>query len=390
MRERLSNEQVNGILEQVKLELLVPYKNYKQKLKCRCLRCKKIVHRSISSIKSTKTQIGCQRCSLQIKSEASGMQEVEAREIFSSLGLIPTGQFAGSQKKWQSVCIRCGSLNFFAPSYLRNASKRYGFKIGCPYCRNHRMQTGDMNKLFNKFGLKPMEAYKKNSVAIKFECLKCGSVTKQSLGNIQKKQRLGTRSYGCPGCSFKEMGSRYAVSHSEVKHRFAMVGLELIGAYSNARNYMECKCAKCGAITKQSLNGVNNGKTCKFCSEKGLALATPSHLYLIQHKKFESFKVGIGNIGRKNDRLQIHIKQGWDLLQKWNFESGKEAQEVETRVFKHIRGNKKLPIHLSKDHMPQGGWSETINADSITLPELEKIIKKEIRSHKLTTYALKI
>jgi predicted RNA-binding Zn-ribbon protein involved in translation (DUF1610 family) len=239
-----------------------------------------------------------------------------------------------------------------------------------------------MDKLFAKFGLKPLESYKKNSIAMKFECVKCGLVTKQSLGNIQKKQRLGALSYGCPECTFREMGSRYAVTQIDATNRFFKVGLELIGEYSNARKYVDCRCMKCGVITKQSPNGVNNGKTCKYCSEKGIALSYPSHLYLMQHEEFESFKVGIGNIGRKNDRLKIHIKQGWSLLQKWNFETGKEAQEIEIIILKYIRDEKKLPIHLLKEHMPQGGWSETINSESITKTELEKIINNVIKGHR--------
>jgi hypothetical protein len=40
----------------------------------------------------------------------------------------------------------------------------------------------------------------------------------------------------------------------------------------------------------------------------------------------------------------------------------------------------KLPIYLSKEQMPvTGGHSETIDADSITILELEKIIKKVIK-----------
>lgn len=382
MRKRLSNEQVNKILNEVKLESLQLYKNSKQKLKCRCLICEQITFRSINSINSTGTQIGCQKCSQKTKSESSSMQELEAREIFSSLGLLPTGPFLGSQTKWQSTCVKCGSPNSFSPSYLRNASKRYKFKIGCTYCRNNRMRLGDMDKLFAKFGLKPLESYKKNSIAMKFECVKCGLVTKQSLGNIQKKQRLGALSYGCPECTFREMGSRYAVTQIDATNRFFKVGLELIGEYSNARKYVDCRCMKCGVITKQSLNGVNNGKTCKYCSEKGIALSYPSHLYLMQHEEFESFKVGIGNIGRKNDRLKIHIKQGWSLLQKWNFETGKEAQEIEIIILKYIRSEKKLPIHLLKEHMPQGGWSETINSESITKTELEKIINNVIKGNR--------
>jgi len=42
----------------------------------------------------------------------------------------------------------------------------------------------------------------------------------------------------------------------------------------------------------------------------------------------------------------------------------------------------KLPIFLTKKQIRNEGYSETINSDSITLLELEKIIKKVIKGYK--------
>ena len=65
----------------------------------------------------------------------------------------------------------------------------------------------------------------------------------------------------------------------------------------------------------------------------------------------------------------------------WNFDSGNEAWEVEKYLFYVIRKKLKIPIHLTKDLMRKtGGHTETINADSISLLELEKIINRGIRS----------
>ena len=73
-------------------------------------------------------------------------------------------------------------------------------------------------------------------------------------------------------------------------------------------------------------------------------------------------------------------KQGWKTYKVWNFETGGEAWKVESAVFKVIRKDLGLPIHLSKGQMPKtAGQTETISADSITLLELEKIIKRAIK-----------
>jgi hypothetical protein len=60
--------------------------------------------------------------------------------------------------------------------------------------------------------------------------------------------------------------------------------------------------------------------------------------------------------------------------------TGTEALEIEKAVFKILRKDMKLPIYLSKEDMPKTeGHSETVDADSITLLQVEKIIKKVIK-----------
>jgi hypothetical protein len=110
-------------------------------------------------------------------------------------------------------------------------------------------------------------------------------------------------------------------------------------------------------------------------------------VYLITNKELNSHKVGIGNkrpIKRVNeDRLGRFRKQGWETFKVWDFETGGEAWKVESAVFKIIRKDLGLPIHLSKEQMPKTeGQTETVNADSITLLELQKIVNRVIAGKK--------
>jgi hypothetical protein len=110
----------------------------------------------------------------------------------------------------------------------------------------------------------------------------------------------------------------------------------------------------------------------------------PSYLYLITNKELNAHKVGIGNYKKVNDRLTKFKNSGWRVHKVWNFLTGEQALSNEKAIFRVIRKDLKLPIHLSKEQMPKTeGQSETINADSITLLELEKIIKKVIKKSKV-------
>ena len=112
-------------------------------------------------------------------------------------------------------------------------------------------------------------------------------------------------------------------------------------------------------------------------------MVNPSYLYLITHKELGSHKVGIGNHKKKNDRLGRFRIYGWETHKVWEFETGEEALKIEKEVFKILRKEMKLPIFLSNEDMPKTqGHSETVDADSITLLQLEKIINKVIRGMK--------
>jgi hypothetical protein len=80
--------------------------------------------------------------------------------------------------------------------------------------------------------------------------------------------------------------------------------------------------------------------------------------------------------------LVSHNKQGWSLFKSWDFKTGEEAEKIEFLVIQLVRNEIGIPVHLSKSEMPQGGWTETFSADSISLLGLEKIVEKTIKGHR--------
>jgi hypothetical protein len=90
----------------------------------------------------------------------------------------------------------------------------------------------------------------------------------------------------------------------------------------------------------------------------------------VTHLELEAHKIGITNINAKEKRLEKHSKQGWIIYDKWLFENGNNAFEVEQELLLWIREDLSLPVYLGKAQMPQGGFTETVDAKEIELSEI--------------------
>jgi hypothetical protein len=98
------------------------------------------------------------------------------------------------------------------------------------------------------------------------------------------------------------------------------------------------------------------------------------------NKELNSFKVGISSASQRSDRIQQHRKQKWELISKWDVKTGEIAMEIEANFFYWIRQDLGIPVHLEKAFMKQGGWTETINADSVTEIQITQKMELLVRS----------
>jgi hypothetical protein len=160
--------------------------------------------------------------------------------------------------------------------------------------------------------------------------------------------------------------------------------LKPLEVYKGSDIPWKCKCLKCKKTVTPMLASINSGQGgCIYCTPFGLNMTNPSYIYLITNERLGSHKVGIGNHKKLNDRLGRFLNQGWEAHKVWEMETGAEALRIEKSIFKVIRKDLKIPVHLSRSEMPKTeGHTETVSADTITLMELEKIIAREIEKHR--------
>ena len=217
--------------------------------------------------------------------------------------------------------------------------------------------------IFMEAGLEPLEPYENTNQKWKSKCQSCGEIVAPRVADVK-----GGRG-GCKPCGAKS--SQTAEFLENVMQTMKEARLEPLESYINAVHPWKCKCLKCGeTVTPMYANLRRGHGGCIFCQIAAFKHNKPAYLYLIHHREYAAYKIGIGNDGTTNDRIESHKKSGWELITKYSFEKGSQAIAVEKRILKWIRTEKKLSVYLTNKDFKHGGASETFGEDSITALEI--------------------
>ena len=422
MRKKLDPKMAEARMLKVGLKPLEPYTNTLTKWKCKCLTCKKIVSPTYGAIQQGRG--GCAYCA-GVKVDLNDVLKIMLGAKFQ-----PQEPYKGANTPWKVKCLLCGKV-----VKVRYSNIRYGFSGRKKCCSPVAViPKKEALKNFDKHGFSLLEPYTTSGKALSVKCKKCGKKSKRSMQSLErngKKQR-------CVWCANLRKDSKEIVAFM-IKN-----GLKPKTAYKGANEPWSCVCLKCKKEVSPSYASIRDGKGCKYCArnfidskdaernminwgykpqepykgthhnwkslhipcgnivspeyaqiqqglggcrhcaEWGFQYDKESYLYLITHDKLGAHKIGIGNRAKKlqADRLHRLKIEGWEIYKVWNFDHGKKALMIEKQIFQVLRKKLQLPIYLSKDQIRNEGYSETINADSITLLELEEIIKKAIKGYR--------
>lgn len=118
---------------------------------------------------------------------------------------------------------------------------------------------------------------------------------------------------------------------------------------------------------------------CPSCAPGGYDQNKPGIYYFLRNPELAARKVGITN--KDSDRLERFSRNGWKQVQLWHFQDGRIPLEVETRILRWLRGERKLPPFLSKEQMRgTGGWSETLSDEEPTDNEIFAMVDEAVAS----------
>lgn len=341
---------VETALGKMKLANLVPLVEYTkshEKWKSKCLLCGRVVFPTYNQIQQGIG--GCKYCGKKF------VDAQEAAEIMLSRGLRPLEQYKKGNSKWRCECLTCGKI--VTPTY---ATIRSG-NGGCIYCAGMFIEPDKAVALMESVNLKPLVPFKNGKTKWKCECLICGKIVFQSYNSMQQ-------GYGpCGYCAGK------VVDVEEAMSTMRSAGLKPLDPYSKALDRWRCVCENCGKTVYPTHSSIKKGQGgCRFCAQIGIDYSGPGFIYLMTHQHLQSHKVGIGGSSRSRnrDRVTEHQKFGWSLSSRKDFETADDAFQVEQKVLDWLRQEKNLAIFLSMLEMPQGGYTETVDASEIDLPTI--------------------
>lgn len=341
---------INIALEKMKSANLLPLVEYttnKTKWKSKCLVCGRVVFPTYNQIQ--RGFGGCAYCGKKL------VDAQEAKEMMLSKGLKPLEEYVKASSQWKCECQVCGKI--VTPSY---ASIRRG-NGGCKYCAGMFIEPDKAVALMESVNLKPLVPFKNGHTKWKCQCLICGKIVHQSYNSMQQ-------GYGpCGYCAGK------VVDVEEAINVMRSAGLKPLEPYSKALERWRCECENCGKTVYPTYSAIKKGQGgCRFCAIIGIDYTGPGFIYLMTHQHLQSHKVGIGGSkrSRNRDRVSEHQKFGWRLHSRKSFETADDAFQVEQKVLNWLRKEKQLGIFLSETEMPQGGYTETIDASEIDLPTI--------------------
>lgn len=324
-------------------------------------------HTWYSTLSGLGTTRWCEICARKNRSQKLRKPLPEIKTLFDNASIEMLSEFKSVNSSVKGRCLRCGNEVNVIPSNLRRGQggcKVCGSKIGG---RKLRISDEDAKKKFFESGYEILEGYVSNQIPVKSRCLTCGEISFPNLHNLTP---------GAITCKF--CVPHAPLSQQAVEKIYSDLGFTLRDKYERSGKPMQCVHITCGNDIKISHNALISGNGCRFCNFGGFDFNSPGYLYIVHHEVFDSIKVGISGTGSKSNRLKDHKRHNWKLYEKFNFEKGDEAYEVEQSFFRFVRTELNIPVHLASEQMPQGGFTETISGDEISLLEVKRLVQDTI------------
>ena len=357
IKQRLPEDIAIAQMLKAKLQPLEPFPGTKIPWKSKCLVCDHEVTPALGNI--IQGHGGCGYCSGHIV-------EVDvAIAAMVAAGLTPLEDYKGSDMPWKCRHDVCGKV--VSPSY---ASIRRG-QGGCRSCgvkeggkKNTLNEIEAINVMLSA-NLQPLEPYIKSENPWKCRCMVCKKTVYPRYSNIKSGNS------GCLYCAGAKVDEEDAIALMRKN------GLEPLEPFVDSKKKWKCRHLKCGNIVYPIYNTIQNrGGGCSTCAEWGLTYNAPAYLYILQHDVYQSIKIGISNDSATPNRVRSHQSDGWKHYKSFYFATGQIAEDIENEVLNWLRNEKQLGIHLSKELMKQGGYSETVDAMEISVLEIERYLRK--------------
>jgi hypothetical protein len=190
----------------------------------------------------------------------------------------------------------------------------------------------------------PLGPYPSSQTLWLSHCRPCGAEGSHTLNNI----RAAPRRHGCRPCAWATVDRR--LPQQEAISLMQSAGMDPLAEYMGRTRW-----------------------GCRWCAIRGIDYTAPFLVYLITHDQLGARKIGICNVVNRARRLTAHAEEGWQVVHTLNTPTGDHAHRVEQQVLAELAARGIGP-YLAIEIMPQGGYTETVDAEAIDAPDLWQLI----------------
>lgn len=351
-KRQVVSQKAVEIMEASWLRPLVPFPGSHRHWLCECLRCGNQVSPKYTDIQSGDG--GCKYCG------GHYVEPEAAFKLMKSKGVTPQSEYVNSGTRWPCICDNCG----------RNVSPTYGFVqqggSACAYCSRRKVDPIEAAELMTSVGVVPQVPYPGARNAWHCKCDKCGLDVYPFYSSV-----ANNGANPCLFCAGKKVDGDSAFKI------MLSAGLTPLEIYKRSDSPWRCTCNKCGRLVTPTYTSIRIGQGgCKYCANKGLDYTAPAFLYVMVNDSLGATKIGVGNHKTRVNRIAEHERNGWHLQKRLEFETGDIAFSVEQKILLWVRDELQLKPCLTPAQMPQGGYTETFDTESIELSEVWKQVEK--------------
>ena len=312
-----------------------------KKWKCECLLCGNLVNPKYTDIQSGDG--GCKYCG------GHFVEPETAVQLMKSQGLIPQAPYVRAMDKWHCKCAICNRSVYTTYNTVKTN------KSGCAYCAKKKVDPDEAFSFMKSAGVTPLVPYPGAQIGWQSICNICNLEVFPFYSSVKH-----TNANPCVFCAGKKVDSESAFN--------IMVAADLtpLETYARADAPWKCNCNKCGRLVTPTYTSIRIGQGgCKYCANKGLDYAAPAFLYLMVNPDLGATKIGVGNHKTRVNRIAEHERFGWSLEKRIELGTGDIAFAVEQATLLWIRDDLGLKPCLTSKQMPQGGYTETFDTQSL-------------------------
>jgi hypothetical protein len=312
------------------LEPLEDYPGANVPWRCRCLTCARETSPTRSSVLRGSR---CGWCA------GKRVDADEAVSVMRASGLEPLVAYPGANEPWPAQCITCGQIVSPHLTTVRAGG-------GCVWCARRRVDAKAAVEVMRSAGFEPQEPYPGAGAKWRCLCSVCGRESTPRYSTVTKGHR-------CAWCAGQRVDAVVA------RDLMLASGMEPLVDFPGGKTRWKCRCLSCERVIYPTYANARKGRRCRYCAPRGVDYSAPGIVYLLVNYPNLALKVGMTTVAAREDRVQQHLAHGWEAVQTWNVPTGTDAEAVEEAVLRWWRVDLGVAAALAREHMPQGGWSET-------------------------------